>query len=105
MIMAILKLLSIILFLFVITFVGVEAKKKKGSTGSSVLDKKIKSTKEELRKTKCAHILDELNNQCVNYYLNPRCYEQVYGDRGFEWGEVNFNKDNEFESCHKKSAK
>ena len=62
----------------------------------------MKNKREELRKTKCGHLAEDIGIQCQNYYLNPECFKQVFGERGLEIGEVLSLKDNEFNDCVKK---
>lgn len=41
---------------------------------SSPLDKKMKNKREELKKTKCNFLSDELMIPCQNYYISPTCF-------------------------------
>ena len=79
---------------------GTSGKKK---TSSSPLDKKLKNKREELKKTKCNFLSDELMIPCQNYYISPSCFQKVYGEYGLEFGELPaYNKDNEYVECFKK---
>jgi hypothetical protein len=78
--------------------------KKKAS--NSPMDKKLKNRREELKKTKCNFLSDELMVSCQSYYLSPKCFQRAYGEIGYEWGEsTQVTKDNEFNDCYKKQMK
>lgn len=82
---------------------GTSNKKK---PASSPFDKKLKNKREELRKTRCNYLSDDLMVSCQNYYLSPTCFQRVYGEFGLEWGESSTHaKDTDFNDCFKKQLK
>src|SRR5688572_30496629 len=91
--------LPLILICFILLLQDVSSKSK----SMTPFEKKMKTDSEVFRKTKCAHLAGEFNPVCVNYYLNPKCFVQVYGPTGPEFGEYLNTKDKEFTECHKKS--
>ena len=97
-------LLFTLLFLFYFsaqsTVYGKGSKKK----NLNPFERKMKNRREEIRKTKCNFLIEDLQPNCQNYYISPTCFRQVYGDQGLEFGEVpGFQKENEFNDCFKKS--
>ncbi len=83
----------LVLLLLQTVFVEAKGNKKKSL---SPFEKRLKNRREELRKTKCSHLGEDLSIQCQNYYINPGCFRQAYGERGLELGEVYQSRDNEF---------
>jgi hypothetical protein len=78
-----------------------KSSKKKGS--SSPFEKRLKNRREELRKTKCNHLSDDLNFNCVTYNISPACFIKVFGENGLEFGELpQYTKENQFSDCYKK---
>ena len=64
--------------------------------------RKITQAKSGCESTKCAHLYQMENMNCVNKCLSSDCYEQVYKDRPLEDGEINTLLERQFKSCHRK---
>jgi hypothetical protein len=90
----------LIILLLQITFSKSKGARKKST---SPFEKKLKNSREELKKTKCAFLGDDLVAPCQNYYISPYCFQQAYGDSGLEYGEVDTTKDAAYNDCYKKS--
>ena len=94
------KQLILLLLCLVVLVLGKPGKKKQ----TSPMDKKLKNKKEEVKKTKCNHLGDDFQFNCVMYYVSPPCFQKVYGDFGLDLGELPvYTKENEFNDCFKKS--
>lgn len=70
--------------------------------GTNKVDRKITQAKSGCESTKCAHLYQMENMNCVNKCLSSDCYEQVYRDRPLEDGEINTLLERQFKSCHRK---
>jgi len=70
---------------------------------SSPFEKRMKNKKEEIKKTHCNHLGEDLLFNCQLYNLSPECFVKVFGEYGLEWGELpQYNKENEYNDCYKK---
>ena len=94
----------LLLLFLCIVFLTAEGKPKKKNIASSPLDKKLKNKKEEYKKTKCNHLGEDFQFNCIMYYVSPECFRKVFGEYGLDLGELPmFTKENEFNDCFKKS--
>jgi hypothetical protein len=102
-------LLALVLFLTTFSLGSVVLGKGNGNKkkpSSSPFDKKLKNKREELRKTKCNYLADDLMTSCQNYYISPTCFQRAYGEIGLEWGESSTHaKDTDFNDCYKRQMK
>ncbi|CDW85522.1 UNKNOWN [Stylonychia lemnae] len=96
------RLTLLIILTLTIFFQPALLKGSKKKKSLSPVEKKLKNLKEEYRKTKCAHLGDEMASQCYYYYISPHCFKQVFGETGVEWGEFLGNKDQDYTDCYKK---
>jgi len=92
----------LILLLCIMTLVLAKPGRKKST---SPLEKKLKNKKEEFKKTKCSHLGEDLQFNCLMYYVSPECFIKVYGEFGLDLGELPaYTKENEYNDCFKKSS-
>lgn len=61
----------VLLLIALVDPVNMKSKKKKSL---SPTEKKLKNIREELKRTKCGHLTEELSTQCQNYYISPYCF-------------------------------
>ncbi len=98
------RTLFIVLFFLLLSVLltfGKPGGKKKPSTP---FEKRMKNRKEEIKKTFCNHLGEDLLFNCQLYHLHPECFVRVFGEYGLEWGELpQYNKENEYNECYKKS--
>jgi|MDTB01.3.fsa_nt_gb hypothetical protein len=84
-----------IFFLFLMS-AGVQGK------GTNLADRKMTQAKNSCETTKCAHLYQMENLNCVNECVSSECYKQVYADSPLEDGEINTLLERQFKSCHRK---
>ena len=96
------KLLTLV-FLTLLTLLTLTWQKPGGKKKSSPFEKRLKNRKEEIKKTHCSHLGDDLLFNCQLYHMSPACFVRVFGEYGLEWGELpQYNRENEYNECYKK---
>lgn len=63
--------------------------------------KPFKKKKTSCHKNHCYNMEKLLATMCICNCISPRCFEQVYGNNILDYGEVDWNREVEFEKCAK----
>ena len=64
-------------------------RKKSKQRAADKLQKKLDDIKLEIKAQKCGDDEDEWQSfNCLNYNLSPKCFVEVFGQRGIEFGEI-----------------
>ena len=101
--MSFLSRIQLLKMLLIISILLIQSTSEKKKGGMSPHERRLKNYREELKKTRCSHLTDEMNGMCVNYYISPECYHRAYGAAGLEFGEIDMRKDSDFNECFKKA--
>ena len=66
-------------------------------------DRAFRARRRECETQTCAGMQPGTNMNCVNQYISPSCFDEIYAEEPLEDGEVDSKRSRLFQNCARKS--